>query len=208
MINKNPRRDGVTAGAAGKVEQQQIISPSPEFQEPNATNATQPNLPIDWALLYARNGWSVFPLHSVHDGRCTCGRDCGKNAGKHPRVKGGFKVATTDARQIEAWWRKWPDANLGIATGAVSGLIVIDIDGANGLATLQALVAQHGTLPRTAVVKTARGWHLYFAMPATCTPISCSTGNGLDVRGDGGYVVAPISRHASGHVYQWCKHVG
>ena len=168
---------------------------------------TAPSL-LECALQYAGRNWRVFPLHSVQDGRCTCGHDCGKNAAKHPRVKGGFKAATTDARQIEEWFRKWPNANLGIATGAVSGLVVIDIDGADGLATLQALVAQHGVLPRTAIVKTARGWHLYFAMPATCTPIPCSTGNCLDVRADGGYVVAPPSLHASGHVYQWCKHVG
>jgi putative DNA primase/helicase len=163
---------------------------------------------LECALQFAERKWCVFPLHSLRDGQCTCKRDCGKNAGKHPRVTGGFKVATTDARQIQAWWRKWPDANIGIATGAVSGLIVIDIDGADGLATLQSLVAQHGALPRTAIVKTARGWHLYFAMPATCTPIPCSIGNGLDVRGDGGYVVSPPSRHASGHVYRWCEHVG
>ena len=122
-------------------------------------------------------------------------------------MKGGFKVATTDPRQIEAWWRKWPDANIGIATGAMSGIVVIDVDGANGLAFLKTLVDQHEPLPRTAIVKTARGWHFYFALPAQCTLIPCSTGNGLDVRGDGGYVVAPPSRHASGHVYQWCDRV-
>jgi putative DNA primase/helicase len=163
---------------------------------------------LESALQYAARKWGVFPLHSVQNGQCSCGRDCGKNAGKHPRVKGGFKAATTDPRQIEEWWCKWPGANIGIATGSKSELVVIDIDGANGLATLQSLVAQHGVLPRTAIVKTARGWHLYFAMPATGTPIPCSTGGGLDVRGDGGYVVAPPSRHASGHVYQWCEHVG
>jgi hypothetical protein len=160
------------------------------------------------ALQFSERKWCVFPLHSVQNGRCTCGRHCCTSPGKHPVLKGGFKVATTDSRRIEAWWRKFPDANLGIATGAVSGLIVIDIDGADGLETLQSLVAQHGALPRTAIVKTARGWHCYFAMPAGCPPIPCSTGNGLDVRGDGGYVVAPPSRHASGHVYRWCEHVG
>jgi hypothetical protein len=163
---------------------------------------------LEYALRYAGRGWRVFPLHSMRDGRCTCGQDCGKNAGKHPRVKGGFKVATTDARQIEAWWRKWPDANIGIATGAVSGIVVFDIDGATGRATLQRLVEEHGQMPRTAIVKTGRGWHLYFAMPCPCAPIPCSTGDGLDVRGDGGYVVAPPSRHASGHVYRWCEHAG
>src|SRR5262249_37138449 len=107
---------------------------------------------FDWAVAYARRGWHVFPLHSIQNGGCTCGQDCGKNAGKHPRVKGGFKAATVDVRQIEEWWRKWPDANVAIATGAVSGIMVIDVDGEKGLATLLALVAQHGVLPPTAVV--------------------------------------------------------
>jgi hypothetical protein len=163
---------------------------------------------MEAALQYARWGWHVFPLHSIRDGRCTCGQDCGKNAGKHPRVRGGFKSATTDTHQIEAWWCKWPDANIGIATGIVSGIIVIDIDGTAGLTTLRSLLAKHGPLPRTEVVKTARGWHLYFVLPASCAPIPCSADDGLDVRGDGGYVVAPPSRHASGHVYQWRRHVG
>jgi hypothetical protein len=79
---------------------------------------------LDWALAYAYCGWHVFSLHSIRDGRCTCGQDCGKNAGKHPRVKGGFKAATIDARQIEAWWRKWPDANIGIATSPGSSSLM------------------------------------------------------------------------------------
>ena len=139
---------------------------------------------------------------------CLCVPSPRRCSRRHPRVRGGFKVATTDARQIEEWWRKWPDANVGIATGAVSGIMVIDVDGEKGLAMLLALVAQHGALPPTAVVKTARGWHLYFLMPAGCQRIPCSSGDGLDVRADGGYVVAPPSRHASGHIYQWCEHVG
>jgi hypothetical protein len=163
---------------------------------------TAPSL-LECALQYAGRKWHVFPLHSLQAGRCSCGQDCGRNACKHPRVKSGFKAATTDARQIEAWWRKWPNANIGIATGAVSRIVVIDIDGAEGAATLKTLVEQHGALPRTAIVKTTRGLHIYFAMPSGCGPIPCSARNGLDVRGDGGFVVAPPSRHASGNTYQW-----
>ena len=70
---------------------------------------------------------------------------------------------------------------------------------------MQALIAKHGALPRTAIVKTGRGWHLYFAMPAGCARIPCSTRDGLDVRADGGYVVAPPSVHLSGHIYTWQK---
>jgi hypothetical protein len=172
----------------------------------NENHVGQSQFPMfDSALAYAQHGFHVFPLHSMRNGRCSCNRDCGKTAGKHPRVAGGFKAATADPEQILAWWRKWSDANIGIATGAVSGIIVLDVDGAEGHAALQKLIAKHGPLPRTPVVKTARGWHLYYGLPPGKV-ISCSTGGGLDVRGEGGYVVAPPSVHASEHIYHWCEH--
>jgi len=196
-MNEDPHR--TVAGAAGAVGQDnhhQSTAPSADSQSRFAH--------IDWALEYGRRGFLVFPLHSIRDGRCTCDRDCGKNAAKHPRVKGGFKVATTDPKQITDWWTRWPDANIGIATGRVSGIIVLDIDGREGLSLLNTLVAANGRLPRTPRVQTSRGWHLYFRLPASGIAIPCSAGGGLDVRGDGGYVVAPPSIHVSGHVYRWC----
>ena len=151
------------------------------------------------SLAYAARGWRVFPIHSVHNGVCSCGHaDC-KSPGKHPRTRHGVKDASIDKGTIEKWWRKWPTANVGVATG--SGLIVIDIDGAGGMATLRALLRGH-TLPRAPAVRTSRGLHLYFAMPAGRT-VSCGSSGGLDIRGEGGYVVAPPSIHASGHVYVW-----
>jgi putative DNA primase/helicase len=186
-MNDHPRRIGHDAAGADSVdrfEPQRFTAPPEFFQCRRA----------DWALEYARRGWHVFPLHSVRDGRCSCGRDCGKNAGK---------PATTDSKQIAAWWAKWPDANIGIATGKVSELIVIDIDGREGDEAWQRLLAQNGQPSLwTATVQTARGLHLYFELPAGSV-IPCSTGGGLDVRGDGGYVVAPPSIHASGRVYEW-----
>jgi putative DNA primase/helicase len=196
-MNENPHR--VTpdaAGAVGQNECNQPTAPPASFQLLSAVG--------DWALAYASRGIHVFPLHSIRNGRCTCNRDCGKNAAKHPRVTGGYKVATIQAGQISTWWSKWPDANIGIATGAISGIVVIDIDGPQGLATLQEFVSKHGPLPHTATVRTARGWHRYFRIPAGKV-IPCSTGTGLDVRGDGGYVVAPPSVHATGAVYRWCE---
>ena len=156
---------------------------------------------LEHALQYVGRGWRVFPVHSVIKGKCTCGRDCGKNAGKHPRIKGGCNAASVSPEQIAAWWKKWPKANIGIATGAVSGLVVLDLDGAKGVAKLKALL---GTvkLPPTACVATGRGWHLYFrALQAE--PTGCSSDGGLDVRGEGGYVIAPPSIHASGARYRW-----
>lgn len=155
---------------------------------------------LEHALQYSGRGWRVFPVHTVKDGKCSCGHDCGKNAGKHPRIKGGFKAASIDQDQIAAWWKKWPNANIGIATGSVSGLLVLDLDGAKGIAKLKTLLGDI-KLPPTACVATGRGWHLYFQLLAEL--ISCSSDDGLDVRGEGGYVIAPPSVHASGAKYRW-----
>ncbi|MDP9404606.1 MAG: bifunctional DNA primase/polymerase [Actinomycetota bacterium] len=163
--------------------------------------------PIDAATVYARRGWAVFPAHSpaFSMGRCTCGHaDCASPA-KHPRVAGGLKAATTDRAQIERWWSKWPNANVAIRTGEVSGLMVVDIDPAHGGETsLARLVEQHGELPAGRVVRTGSGGrHLYFRHPgeAVRNDTSRRLGPGLDIRGDGGYVIAPPSRHANGGRY-------
>ena len=190
---------------------QNFTSPPPIFQHrAEAFSTTTPlvrlflncNSVVDYARAYASYGFYVFPVHSVRNGRCSCGREC-RSPGKHPRVKRGFKDATTDHTQIESWWKRWPDANVAIATGAVSGLLVLDIDGLAGLAKLKALIAENELLPRTLVVKTARGFHIWLRMPDNGKSIPSRTFNGLDVRGDGGYVVAPPSVHASGHVYRF-----
>lgn len=163
------------------------------------------------ALEYAARGWRVFPLHSVADGRCSCGlRDC-RDAGKHPRTEHGLHDACLDPSRITWWFAKWPDANLGIAAGATSGLVVLDIDprhdGDESLAELQ---RRHGNLPATAEVLTGGGGrHLYFAHPGDGARLRNRAGlaglAGLDVRGDGGYVVAPPSLHASGQRYAWAQ---
>src|SRR5262245_5171607 len=106
---------------------------------------------LDAALQYAARGWRVFPLHSVwfkkHDEPvCTCrrGAEC-PNAGKHPRTANGFKSGTTDSRTIEEWWSKWPDANVGIATG--NDLVIMDVDGATGRRELEELLSREGNIP-------------------------------------------------------------
>jgi hypothetical protein len=112
----------------------------------------------------------------------------------------GLNDATTDRAQIEAWWSKWPDANIGIATG--HGLTVMDIDGERGREELIALVARHlGDFPSTLGVRTGNGGHLYFACEG---PRSHAKGS-LHIRGDGGYVIAPPSIHRSGRHYEWAN---
>lgn len=156
---------------------------------------------LELALAYAARGWPVFPLYSVADGQCSCGKpDCGSPA-KHPRTPHGLKDASTDPATIRGWWAQWPDANVGIRTG--NGHVVLDVDGPEGEAALADLERQHGALPTTAAVITARGRHLHLAADRRIPNSSGKIGPKLDVRGDGGYVVAPPSVHVTGHVYQW-----
>lgn len=158
------------------------------------------------ALTYANRGWPVIPLHSIEaSGHCTCGNIGCSRPGKHPRTKHGLKEATIDPAKIAEWWTCWPKANIGVVTGRASGLLVIDIDGEEGKQSLDDLERRFGKLPTTLESSTGRGRHLYFQYPAGIS-IRNSIGKlekGLDVRGDGGYVVAPPSDHVSGAEYKW-----
>ncbi len=165
---------------------------------------------LDWALPYARAGYHVFPIHTIRNGACSCGGIKRCKPGKHPvgtLVPNGLKDATTDPEVIKVWWSKMPDANIGIATGRESNLVVLDVDGAEGEALLAELERQYGPLPPTAVVKTGKGRHLHFAYPKGVTKVRTVARKKLklDVRGDGGYVVAPPSIHESGHTYIFTK---
>jgi hypothetical protein len=160
---------------------------------------------LEHALAYARRGCRVFPLHGIVDDGCTCraGDGC-PNAGKHPWGDGWQTHATTDAAQIRRWWKNHPDMNLGVVTGATSGLLVLDVDPAKGGdESLRDLERVHGPLPETVIVLTGGGGrHLEFQHPGTLVPDSVGRlGPGLDVRGDGGLVVGVGSRHRSGRTY-------
>lgn len=157
------------------------------------------------AMIYATQyGWRVFPLHSTDDaGMCSCGNAACGGPGKHPRTARGCLDASAESSQIRAWWERWPDANVGIATGA--GLAVIDIDPrSGGDDTIVDLRRSHGALPDTVEALTGGGGrHIYLAVPCEVRNSAGTLGAGIDVRGDGGYVVAPPSTHASGKAYAW-----
>jgi len=157
------------------------------------------------AMQYAGIGWLVLPLHNPVDGACSCGRACPSPA-KHPRTLHGLQDATIDEATIAKWWRRWPEANIGVATGAQSGIIVLDVD---NLMSLRHLEAFHGHLPETASAITGKGKHLYFVHPIDHLSNSVNRlGPGLDIRGDGGYCVSPPSKHISGAVYRWISAKG
>jgi hypothetical protein len=144
---------------------------------------------LDAAQRLARKGRPVFP--------------CDPQS-KRPRTRQGFKDATTDPLVIRAWFERQPDSMLGMPTGALSGLVVLDVDGAAGFESLRELECKHEVLPHTASVTTPRGGqHFFFRHPKM--EVRCSVGTigpAIDVRGDGGYVIVPPSRTADGRTYE------
>jgi Bifunctional DNA primase/polymerase, N-terminal len=160
------------------------------------------SLPLVAALAYAAAGWPVLPLHApVRGGGCSCRTaDCA-GAGKHPRTRHGLSDATTDREHLAAWWQRWPDANVGIRTGR---LVVLDVDGPASKRALTELEAAHAPLPTTRRAQTGRGQHIYFnAAGCVIASSAARLAPGVDVRGNGGYIVAPPSLHGSGQRYRW-----
>jgi hypothetical protein len=142
------------------------------------------------ALALARRGMAVLP--------CVA-RD------KTPLTEHGCKDASKNPEVVARWWDQEPDANIGLATGAVSHCFVLDIDGEEGESALAKLEAEHGQLPSTVESITGGGGrHLFFETPDALIRNSAGkVGSGIDVRGEGGYVVVPPSMHPSGRAYAW-----
>lgn len=141
------------------------------------------------AVALALKGMAVFPCRPQD---------------KRPATANGLKDATTDLDIIRQWWRQEPQFNLAIATGAVSGIFVLDVDNLDAEVELRRLEAEHTGLPSTVEVITSRGRHVYFRTPEVTIRNSASKiAPGIDVRGEGGYVLAPPSIHPSGRRYEW-----
>jgi hypothetical protein len=167
----------------------------------------QPETPLQAALTYAARGWAVFPCHTIGPGGCSCHQPDCNSPGKHPTVARGLHAATIDRADVRTWWQRRPGNNVAIRTGGESGLVVVDVDPDHGgIDSLRALVDTHGRLPAGPRVRTGSGgWHLYFQHPGELIRNSAGTrlGVGVDIRADGGYVIAPPSQHRSLHSYQW-----
>lgn len=162
---------------------------------------------LEHALEYARLGLRVLPLHYITAaGQCSCGDPNCTSPGKHPMTRTGVKSATTDETMIRRWWEAAPEANIGIATGAESGVWVLDVDEkSGGYESLMKLLEKYGDFSDTWKASTGGGGtHIYFRHPGLNVANAVGkVARGIDVRGDGGYVVAPPSNHKSGRSYSW-----
>ncbi len=159
---------------------------------------------LEHALKYADMGFYILPLHypvfNESIVTCSCTKDdCDKSIGKHPIISGGFKSASNNNEQIKTWWQQNPQANIGIATGKISNLVVIDLDCGRDLPPAFPPINSNIT------VKTAKGFHFYFNYPEGLAIKSPSKllGYDIDIRGDGGYIIAPPSKHQNGGRYEF-----
>ena len=122
--------------------------------------------------------------------------------GKIPLITGGFCSATQNQSLVEQWWTEWPNAGIGVPTGEITGFDVLDVDGDEGFESLRQYEAEHGPVPDTFVVITGKGLH-YYLQHVEGMRNRTKFLPGLDVRGEGGYVVVPPSLHESGEPYRW-----
>lgn len=175
---------------------------------PATPAADQPDL-MQVALDYAARGWSVVPLHSpsgIPALPCTCRKRHCDSPGKHPRTKNGLKDASRDPDQVRRWWTSYPQAGVAIVTGKASGgLCAIDCDdNKSGIENFRDLASQNGDLPDTPISITGGGGqHVLFISTRPVQNSVSKLAPGVDVRGEGGYIVAPPSLHISGRRYQW-----
>ena len=163
---------------------------------------------LDEAICYAELGFSVIPVHNIVNGNCSCGSPKCKAKGKHPRFKWTEqqkKPYTVD--ELKKIWEKYPNANVGIVTGPVSNILVLDIDGEDGIKSLESVGLPIEDLPISPSVNTGGGgMHIYYRYPETGdAQTKAGVLPNVDIRGKGGFVVAPPSVHLSGDKYEWVE---
>lgn len=164
--------------------------------------------PLELAQHYVAQGWPVFPCRSHAEENVDQATGEIITLGeKTPLTPNGFKGATRFPRIIERWWSDWPDAAVGLPTGEKTGFFALDIDnkpgGANGFDWLAEMEAEHGPLPDTARVTSPNGGlHIYFKY-VVGTRNRGALGAGVDIRSEGGYVLAAGSTMANGRSYKW-----
>lgn len=147
--------------------------------------------PIEAAQRYLARGWSVVPA---------------QGGGKRPLVRWeAFQHRCPSEKEISGWFERWPDANVAIVTGKISDLVVLDVDPQHGGDdSLTDLERRFAPLPETVeAISGGGGRHVYFAHPGDVLRNRVGLAPGIDLRGDGGMIIAPPSVHPSGRRYEW-----
>lgn len=141
-----------------------------------------------WGKKYIALGWSIIPVSSK---------------GKEPLIPWGeFQQRCANHTELETWFTKWPNMNLGVVTGAISHLVVVDADGSEGLKSLV-----QGRLTSSVIALTGKGKQVFYKWTEPVGNSVKKLAPGVDIRGDGGFVVVPPSIHSNGKIYRWEKFI-
>ncbi len=154
-------------------------------------------------LQFAQLGFQLVPVHGLQSGACTCRRGSAcPNKGKHPKQREWQKKGSSDHEKILRWWKP-PFPNVGVVTGSVSRIVVVDVDGEVGLRTLEDLEKEDESIRNTRIHRSGSGGlHLFYQYPDFEVGNSVKLRPGIDVRSDAGLIVLPPSRHVSGGQYE------
>jgi putative DNA primase/helicase len=145
---------------------------------------------VSVALLYASHGVPVVPLHGLKKKRCTCGDENCERPGGHPRADLDFADGTCDRDEITRWWKKWPNARIGIVLGWPSKLMALVTDGAEARSALRAIAATHGKVPHTVTIDDHDSRLRLFRVAGTM-PRNMAIGKGVRILGDADLICAP-----------------
>jgi len=169
--------------------------------QPAVMESAQPTNQDDYTPSgYLARGWAIFPIHSIVRGKCSCEKQDCSTPGKHPRTRSGVKDASKDPKDIASWEQMYPDANWAVACGAISGVMVLDVDPRHdGFTSLERVEIPDGTL---SVMTGGGGLHYYFRHEVDFRNRTDAL-PGLDFKTDKGYVLLPGSNHIKGGTYRW-----
>lgn len=152
--------------------------------EPNIPRRKSEPSMLDAALHYFKHGWNIIPV----------------NRKKEPLLDKWkqYQQQRVTEENVRKWWGRWPSAGVAVLTGAISGVVVIDVDEEQGWKHLEPYIGF-----KTLTCETGKGTHLYFRHPGSAVPSLVRFLPGIDCRGDGGYAVVPPSLHKTGKQYRW-----
>lgn len=160
---------------------------------------------LETALAYLKLGWSVIPVHRPINGLCTCGREDCPNMGKHPRIKWDEYIRRLPTEEeITSWFGDlYAGSNIGLVTGSVSKICVVDLDRSDGLDVVKGQLK----LPTNTLTSQTGGggMHLYYRLNGDTIPSRIGMIDHVDIKSEKGFVVLPPSKHKSGRSYQWLK---
>lgn len=157
------------------------------------------------ALAYLEYGWSIIPVHTIVRGYCTCGKDNCSAPGKHPRVNwADYTKRLPTKEEVVTWFRdEFPGSNIGLVTGTISNIMVVDCDGKQGVKEAKKKLSL--TFPTLVALTGGGGFHCFYNLDGIPVASKRALHPMVDIKAERGFVVLPPSKHSSGYKYRWFR---